>query len=99
MLELELLAPMLHEYVIWISTNPEINRRWPLFEATKLSIPYHDELVSLIPDARVGPSMLEYPEIADHLRQAIDEVFYGVKEPKQALDNAAAKFVLILRWQ
>jgi multiple sugar transport system substrate-binding protein len=43
--------------------------------------------------------MPEYPVIADHIRQAIDEVFYGVKEPKQALDNAAAKFVLILGWQ
>jgi phosphatidylserine/phosphatidylglycerophosphate/cardiolipin synthase-like enzyme len=31
-------------------------------------------------------------------RQAIDEVYYGVKEPKEALDDAAAKSALILGW-
>jgi CheY-like chemotaxis protein len=39
-----------------------------------------------------------YPEIADHIRQAIDEVYYGVKEPDEALDDAAAKSALILGW-
>jgi multiple sugar transport system substrate-binding protein len=31
-------------------------------------------------------------------RPAIDEVHYGVKEPKEALDDAAAKSALILGW-
>jgi multiple sugar transport system substrate-binding protein len=52
----------------------------------------------MIPDANVKPSILEYPEIADHIRQAIDEVYYGVKEPREALDDAAAKSALILGW-
>jgi multiple sugar transport system substrate-binding protein len=55
-------------------------------------------MVSLIPDARVRPSIPEYPEIADHIRQAIDEVYYGVKEPREVLDDAAAKSALILGW-
>ena len=33
-----------------------------------------------------------------HIRQAIDEVYYGVKEPKEALDDAAAKSALVLGW-
>ena len=50
------------------------------------------------PDANVGSSILEYPEIANHIRQAIDEVYYGVKEPSEALDDAADKPALILGW-
>ena len=41
-------------------------------------------------------SIPEYPEIANHIRQAFDEVYYGVKEPSEALDNAVAKSALIL---
>jgi hypothetical protein len=36
--------------------------------------------------------------IAEHLRQALDEVYYGIKEPRQALDNAAAKSAKALGW-
>ena len=54
----------------------------------------------MIPDANVRPSIPEYPEIANHIRQVIDEVYNGVKEPKEALDDdAAAKSALILGWQ
>ncbi|HEX5920923.1 MAG TPA: hypothetical protein VFY55_04005 [Nitrososphaeraceae archaeon] len=37
------------------------------------------------------PNIPEYPQIADYIRQALDEVYSGLKEPKQALDDAAAK--------
>jgi hypothetical protein len=50
-----------------------------------LSIPFHFQKLtwkSAIP---------EYPQIAEDIRQAIDEVQFGTKEPKQALDDAAAK--------
>jgi multiple sugar transport system substrate-binding protein len=57
-----------------------MNRRRALFKLLNSSIPYYEELVSLIPNARVRPSIPEYPEIADHIRQAIDEVYYGIKE-------------------
>lgn len=50
------------------------------------------------PDANVGSSIPEYPEIANHIRQAIDEVYYGVKELSEVLDDAAAKSALILGW-
>jgi hypothetical protein len=32
--------------------------------------------------AHVTPNVPESLEIANHLRQAIDELYYGVKEPK-----------------
>jgi multiple sugar transport system substrate-binding protein len=40
----------------------------------------------------------EYPQIAEDIRQAIDEVQFGIKEPKQALDDAAAKSAKALGW-
>jgi multiple sugar transport system substrate-binding protein len=52
----------------------------------------------MIPNADVRPSIHEYPEIADHIRQVIDEVYYGIKEPREALDEPAAKSALILGW-
>ena len=33
----------------------------------------------------------EYPQIAEHISEAIDAVYSGSKQPKQALDDAAAK--------
>ena len=62
------------------------------------TIPYYNELISMIEVAHTRPSIPEYPEISAHIKQAIDEVMYGVKEPKQALDNAAAKSAKVLGW-
>jgi multiple sugar transport system substrate-binding protein len=44
------------------------------------------------------PNIPEYPQIAEHIREALDEVYYGLKEPKQALDDAAAKSAKVLGW-
>jgi multiple sugar transport system substrate-binding protein len=62
------------------------------------SIPYYDELISMMKIGRVRPSISQYPEIADHIRQALDEVFYNTSEPKEALDKAAAKSAKALGW-
>jgi multiple sugar transport system substrate-binding protein len=52
----------------------------------------------MIKVAHTRPSIPEYPEISAHIKQAIDEVMYGIKEPKQALDDAAAKSAKVLGW-
>lgn len=44
------------------------------------------------------PNIPEYPEIATHIKQAIDQVYNGTKVPKQALDEAAAKSAKVLGW-
>jgi multiple sugar transport system substrate-binding protein len=62
------------------------------------TIPYYSQLVSMIEIAHTRPSIPEYPEISSHIKQAIDEVTYGIKEPKQALDDAAAKSAKVLGW-
>jgi multiple sugar transport system substrate-binding protein len=73
MIEPEVLAPMLHEYG-YLPTQKSIGEGH-YSRLLNSSIPYYEELVSLIPDARVRPSIPEYPIIADHIGQAIDEVF------------------------
>jgi multiple sugar transport system substrate-binding protein len=61
-------------------------------------IPYYQEMISMIELGRGRPSIPEYPQIANHIKQAMDEVFSGSKEPKQALDDAAAKSAKSLGW-
>lgn len=62
------------------------------------SIPYYDELISMMQIGRVRPSISEYPEIADQIRQALDEVFYNTSQPKEALAKAASKSAKALGW-
>ena len=62
------------------------------------TIPYYSQLVGMIEIAHTRPSIPEYPEISADIKQAIDEVIYGIKEPKQALDDAAAKSANVLGW-
>jgi multiple sugar transport system substrate-binding protein len=61
-------------------------------------IPYYDDMISLIPLSGSRPSIPEYPLIATDIRQALDDVYYGLKEPKQALDDAAKRSAKHLGW-
>ena len=62
------------------------------------TIPYYDKMVSMISIGKSRPVASEYPQIADHVRQAIEDVYYGVKQPKQALDDAAKESAKALGW-
>jgi multiple sugar transport system substrate-binding protein len=62
------------------------------------TIPYYDKMVSMISIGKSRPVASEYPQIAEHIRQAIEDVYYGVKQPKQALDDAAKKSAKVLGW-
>ena len=44
------------------------------------------------------PDIPEYPEIANYIKQALDDVYNGTKDSKQALDDAAAKSAKLLGW-
>jgi multiple sugar transport system substrate-binding protein len=48
--------------------------------------------------ARLRPNIPEYPQIADDIRQAIEQIYNGTKEPKQVLDEAAIKSAKVLGW-
>jgi multiple sugar transport system substrate-binding protein len=69
-----------------------------LLNTAALSHPYYRQLVSMIPFAGTRPSIPEYPQIADNIRQAIYEVQFENKDPKLALQEAAAKSANVLGW-
>lgn len=96
MLKPEILSPMLAKYG-YLPTQIPIGQG-PYSAELQKSIPYYNELISLIPFGHERPNVPEYPLIADHIREAIDAVYSGSKEPKQSLDYAAAKSAIALGW-
>jgi multiple sugar transport system substrate-binding protein len=62
------------------------------------TIPYYDSMISMLAIGHQRPNIPEYPQIAEHIRQAIDQVYYGEKSPKEALDEAAQKSAVALGW-
>jgi multiple sugar transport system substrate-binding protein len=89
MLEPNILAPYVVSHAN-LPTQIPIGEGPYVIEANK-TIPYYDQLIDMIKIGHGRPNMPEYPQIAEHIREALDEVYYGLKEPKQALDDAAAK--------
>ena len=96
MLEPKILAPWLAKYS-FLPTQKVIGQGnySTVFSQT---LPYSEEILSLIQFGRGRPAIPEYPQIAEDIRQAIDEVQFGIKEPIQALDDAAAKSAKLLGW-
>ena len=96
MLEPRILAPWLAEYLYLPTQKPIGEGNYSkLFEQ---KLPYSQQMLSLIEFGRGRPTIPEYPSIAGDIRQAINEVQYGIKEPKQALDDAAVKSAKTLGW-
>ena len=62
------------------------------------SIPYFDDLVSMISVGHVRPNIPEYAHVAEHIRVALNEVYDGSREPEEALDEAAYKSAKLLGW-
>jgi multiple sugar transport system substrate-binding protein len=96
MLEPHILSTMLAEYG-YLPTQISIGEG-PYSGELRKSIPYYDQLISLVQFGHARPNIAEYPQIADHIREAIDNVYSGAREPKQALDDAAEKSAKALGW-
>lgn len=96
MVQPDVLAPMLEKYAYLPTQKPIAEGQYSGQLAN--TIPYYKDLISMLATGHSRPSIAEYPQIADNIRQAIDEVYLGVKEPKQALDDAAKKSAQVLGW-
>jgi multiple sugar transport system substrate-binding protein len=96
MLEPKILSSMLAKYG-YLPTQVPIGEG-PYSSELRKSIPYYDELISLMAFGKARPNIPEYPQIADHISEAIDDVYSGTKAPEQALDDAAAKSAKALGW-
>ena len=55
-------------------------------------------MVSMIPYGRSRPSLPEYPEVAEHIYQTIQQVYNGSASSEDALNRAAAKSAESLGW-
>jgi multiple sugar transport system substrate-binding protein len=95
-LEPKILAPYIVSHAN-LPTQISIGESSYVLEANK-TIPYYSQLIDMINIGHGRPNIPEYPQIADHIRQALDEVYSGLKDPKQALDDAAAKSAKALGW-
>jgi multiple sugar transport system substrate-binding protein len=93
----EILGPFLRE-MGFLPTQRTLGEG-QLSEQSRESIPYFEEMVSMIPDGRSRPNIPEYPEIAEDIHQAIQQVYNGSASPKDALDMAAAKSAATLGWK
>jgi multiple sugar transport system substrate-binding protein len=92
----EILGPFIQQYG-YLPTQKALGEG-PSSEPLKQSIPYFDEMVSMIPYGRSRPNIPEYPEIAEQVTQAIQQVYNGSASPRDALDMAAAKSAASLGW-
>jgi hypothetical protein len=55
-------------------------------------------MISMVPTGLSRPSIPEYSEIADNIREVIDEVYYSKKLPDEALQDVA-KSANVLGWK
>jgi multiple sugar transport system substrate-binding protein len=96
MLEPKIITPMLQKYGL-LPTRVSIGEG-PSSIALNSSIPYYPELISMIKIGHTRPNIPEFPQISNNIRQAIDQIYSGTREPKQALDDAAARSAKVLGW-
>jgi multiple sugar transport system substrate-binding protein len=92
----EILGAFLQEYG-YLPTQRTLGEG-PSSQPLKESVPFFEEMVSMIPDGRSRPNIPEYTQIAEHIHQAIQQVYNGSASPKDALDMAAAKSAHSLGW-
>src|ERR671912_127439 len=98
MAEPQILSPFLRD-MGFLPTQHTLGEG-PSSEPLKESIPYFEEMVSVIPYGRGRPTTAEYPQIAEHIHEAIQQVYNGsAASPRDALDMAAAKSTASLGWK
>jgi multiple sugar transport system substrate-binding protein len=96
MVEPKILAPWLKQYG-YLPTQKSIGQG-PYAASLNQTIPYYDKMVSMVSFGSSRPSLSEYPQVADNIREAIHEVYFNIKDPKHALDDAARKSAKALGW-
>jgi multiple sugar transport system substrate-binding protein len=96
MAEPEILGPFLQQYG-FLPTQHTLGEG-PSSQPLKESVPYFEEMVSMIPYGRSRPSLPEYPQIAEHIHQAIQQVYNGSASPEDALNTAASRSADSLGW-
>jgi multiple sugar transport system substrate-binding protein len=97
MAEPQILSPFLRD-MGFLPTQHTLGEG-PSSQPLKESIPFFEEMVSMIPNGRGRQTPAEYPEIAEHIHEAIQQVYNGSASPREALDMAAVKSAASLGWK
>lgn len=95
MLEPDILTSMLKE-TGYLPTQKSIGQGLP--HILNQTVPYYDKMISMIQLGRGRPNIPEFAQIDDFVTEAGKQVCHGIMEPKQALDDAAAKSAKALGW-
>lgn len=93
----DVLTEMLAQYA-YLPTQRTITEQEPYATTMGEAIPFFDEFAEALPQGRNRPNIAQYPELAEHIRLAIEEVYYGKKSPEEALNDAAKKSADVLGW-
>jgi multiple sugar transport system substrate-binding protein len=96
MLEPKVISPWLQQTGL-IPTQKTVGSGPELAQLNQ-TIPYYSEMISEVPFGRSRPNIPQFAQIDEQVSHALDQVCSGVKEPKQALDEAAAKSAKLLGW-
>ena len=91
-----IMTPWLNKQVFF--QHRKVLAQGPQLTQLNQTIPYYDKMVSMISIGKSRPVAPNIRNIAEHIRQAIEDVYYGVKQPKQALDDAAEESAKVLGW-
>jgi len=95
MLKPDILASMLKE-TGYLPTQKSIGQG--LSHILNKTVPYYDKMIYMVQLGRGRPNIPEFAQIDDFVTEAGKQVCHGTKEPKQALDDAAAKSAKALGW-
>jgi multiple sugar transport system substrate-binding protein len=95
MVQPDVLAPML-EKTGYLPTQKSIGQG--LSHTLNQTVPYYDKMVSMVQLGRGRPNIPEFAQIDDFVTEAGKQVCHGIKQPKQALDDAAAKSAKLFGW-
>ena len=80
MLEPQILTPWIAEER-YLPTQISLGEgNGPYANFLRKSIPFYDDMISMIPLGKGRPSIPEYPAIAEDIREALDGVYYGIKD-------------------
>jgi multiple sugar transport system substrate-binding protein len=96
MLEPKIISPWLQQTGL-IPTQKTVGSGPELTQLNQ-TIPYYSDMISEVPFGRSRPNIPQFAQIDEQVSHALDQVCSGTKEPKQALDDAAAKTAKLLGW-
>lgn len=97
MVEPDMLTPWLLKYG-YLPTQTIIGEGIAEGNSSSTAFPYYEKMTSMIPVGHVRPSIPEYPEIAQDISKAIDDVLISGMDPRQALEAAASESAKSLGW-